>query len=297
MSSEALEKKSFGKIEIFAPIGIIGRYHLKNTFLLSLVPLCCGMLLLLLLVTFAKLNVYFLESNGLILHEEVRDAYYKQVQLELAAGFWYLVLQLFVTAVVSFVIMRWATAPFRNAQKMIETAETHPDKLRPNPRWMSESPSFDRHIWLFALRVKGGGENQIPNDESWQPGLNLFFLVKFYLSFAVLSVATGYTMGILMGSVYDKIVQMALSLMPNIKLISHYFLAQSEILADATALVTGVSLVVYFFFGLHISRYMATMIGVFSRALQADKFPIALRSNDVYHPLAQILNRARKKIR
>lgn len=289
---------SLAKRNVTPPLGPIGRYNLQYTVLLTAVPLFCGIVLLLLLTVFAKLNLFYLEANGLIVNEVIRDAYYSQVQDETLGVAGYLLLQFAVTGVVSIVVMRWASAPFVNATRVIGTAVSNPEKLKPLNSWLSESPFFDRVIWLFALRVKNGGENQVKGS-SGRFSANLFFLVKFWITFAILSVVTGYFTGIIIGTVYDKVVALALELVrrQNFTASQHFFTAQQEILGNATTITTCVSLAFYFVIGLKIARYMNTMIYVFSRALEEDRFPIQLRSDDIYHSLSTVMNRAREKIR
>jgi hypothetical protein len=279
---------------IFGSLTDVQRYHLFYTFILSIVPLCCGLLLLMLISVFSNLNLYFLESNGLMLNEMVREAYFRQVEAEMISVAGYLAFQVFVTSVVSFLVMRWATAPFSSARKMIKAAMENPDSLRPNPRWLSESPAFDRIIWLFSLRVKSGGENQV--KEMVRFGTNLPFFAKFLLTFGVLSVSTGYVLSIIMDSVYKRVIDLALQLVKSNSTVSHYFLAQQDILIDANTLMICLSMFFYFIIGFQISRYMATMLFVFSRTIYEDKFPITLRSVDLYTDLADILNKARNRI-
>ena len=297
-SAAAALTNKFANRTIIAPLGPVARYNLKNTLLLTSVPLLCGVVLLLLLSVFAKLNLYYLEANGLIVDEEIRAAYYSQVQGETMGVAGLLLLQLAVTSVVSVVVMRWASAPFLNAARTVQTALLEPDKLKPSSRWLSESPFFDRVIWLFALRVKSGGKNQ-PRENSSRFVTNLLFLLKFWASFATLSVVTGYFMGFVIGSVYENIIGLAFALVKanSLPASQHFFAAQREILSDTTTITTLVSLVVYFVIGLAISRYMTTMIFVFTRAIEEDRFPVQLRNDDVYHGLASAMNDARAKIR
>jgi hypothetical protein len=287
----------FANRTVIAPLGPVGRYHLRSSLFLTCVPFLCGIVLLLLLMVFAKLNLYYLESNGFPVDEQLRDAYYVQVQTETLGVAGFLLLQLAVTSVVSIVVMRWASAPFLNAARTLQTAITNPDRLKPQNRWLSESPFFDRVMWLFALRVKNGGENQVKENPRFIA--NLFFLVKFWVTFTALSVVTGYFMGIIIGSVYEKIIALALELVKakSLPASQHFFAAQQDILRDAVTITTGLSLVIYFFIGLGISRYMTTMIAVFARTLEEDRFPVQLRSDDVYHGLASVMNRAREKIK
>lgn len=280
-----------------APLGPIARYHVRYTALLTAVPLICGVVLMLLLSVFAKLNLFYLEANGMMMNDEVREAYFSQVQTETMGMAGFLLLQLVVTAIISIVVMRWASAPFNNAAATVKMAMTNPDSLQPHSRMLSESPFFDRVVWLFALRVKSGGANQIKDSAN---GLmtNVLFFTKFSVTFGVLSVVTGYFMGITISTVYSKIVSLAIQLVRNTNMTAagHYFAAQEEVLRDATMITTAVSIVIYVVVGMRISRYMATMIFVFSRALEEDRFPIQLRTDDIYHGLAAQLNKAREKI-
>lgn len=283
---------------VTTPLGPIARYNLRYTILLTLVPLVCGLTLMLLLTVFAKLNLYYLEASGMLVNDEVRDAYFAQVQVETMGVAGFLALQMLMTAAVSIVVMRWASAPFTSALRTVETALAAPANLRPSMRMLSESPGFDRVIWLFALRVKNGGENQIKEGLARYTA-NLLFLAKFALCFGALSVVTGRFMEITLGHVYDKVVALAIQLVKNTNLGSaqHYFSAQQDVLQDASRITTGISLLVYLVMGLNIARYMSTMIFVFSRALEEDRFPIQLRTDDVYHGLAASLNKARERIR
>lgn len=288
----------FRNRNVTTPLGPIARYNLRYTIMLTLVPFFCGLLLMLLLTVFAKLNLYYLEASGMLINDEVRDAYFSQVQIETMSVAGYLLLQMLMTAAVSIVVMRWASAPFTTALRTVETAVNKPDALRPTMRMLSESPGFDRVIWLFALRVKNGGENQI-KEGPHRYAANLLFLAKFVIAFTILSVITGSFMGITIRIVYDKIVSLAIQLVKNTNLSSagHYFSAQQDVLQDATTITTVVSVVVYLFIGLNVARYMSTMIWVFSRALEEDRFPVQLRTDDVYHGLAASLNRARERIK
>lgn len=294
MATKTEQTKRFANKEIFPKLSGIAKYHIRYTLMLSAVPLICGSLLLMLVSMFSKLNLYFLEANGLLLDEQVRDAYYKQVEIEMFSVLGYLGFQVLVTAIVSLLVMRWATSPFSVAQKTVQRALDNPDTLKPASHWLSESPMFDRMIWLFSLRVKSGGPNQIKEPVHF--GMNLPFLAKFTLSFGILSVCTGYVLSIIMDSVYKRIIDLALQLLRTNRVSSHYFTAQQDMLQDANTFTTGLAMVCYIFLGWQISRYMATMLFVFSRAMHEDKFPISLRSTDLYLGLAETMNKARNKI-
>lgn len=279
------------KREFHVVLSRVRRYQLLNAIYLTTVPLICAFLLVLLIFVFARLNLYYLESNGLIVNDEVREAYFDQVNLVVFGELWYFAGLLVFTFILSMVVMFWATAPFVDAEKLINGVMEKPDSIKPSPKWLSESLVFDRFVWLFALQVKNRKSNDLPEEiRAPRIQLNFLFLAKFLACFSVISIVTGYALGILLTSIYEKIVDLALHLVQNAKVISHYFLAQQEILQDATTLLTVISLVVYLLLGLHISRYMSTMTFVFARAIKERRFPIYLRSYDVYHSLANTLS-------
>lgn len=270
-------------------------YQLRQTLLLVSIPLLCGLLLLMIFLVFTRLNLYFLEANGLILDEQVRDGYFQQMEMEIGSVIGYLGLQLVVTFIASLVVMRWATAPFNTARRMIKTALESPDQLKPGSRWLSESPAFDRLVWQFALRIRSGGEGQATKPRFIM--INYPFLGKFLVVFGILSVSTGYVMSIIMDTVYGRVVELAIRLVSSRRPIGHYFIAQQEILQTANTFTIGLSMLLYLVLGLQISRYMNNMIFVFSRAIYDDRFPLTLRTNDIYGELADEMNKARKKIR
>jgi hypothetical protein len=270
-------------------------YHqIRQMLLLVSIPVFCGLITILLFSVFTQLNLYFLEANGLILDEQVRGAYFTQVEIETFGVIGYVGLQIAVTALASFFVVRWASAPFTNARKMIGVALTDPQKLRPASRLLSESPAFDRMVWQFCLKIRSGGDLKLPKPRTLMT--NYPFLAKFMLTFGVLSVSTSYVMSIITDSVYRKVVDLALQVVRPDKNIGHYFLAQQEMLQKANTLTLCLSLALYFLLGLYISRYMATMIFVFSRAMHEDQFPLTLRAGDIYGDLAESMNKGREKI-
>lgn len=287
-------RRKFGERVIWAPTTIT-RYQLRYTAFFALVPIISSLLLFLLLYVFSSLNLYFLEAHGLILNEDVRAAYYNQMQMEVWSVAGYLGLQVLATALVAYFVMQWSTAPFLDAQRSVEAAIDNTGRIKPS-RWFSESPTFDRLVWLFCLRIKSGGEN--PVNETIPPfGANLPFLAKFLLAFGALAFCNGYVTAIVLDSVYGRVVDLALHLLRQTSgSANHYFLAQQAMLRDANVAAGGFAMALYFLLGLQVSRYMGSMLFVFSRALHEDRFPITLRSSDLYQPLADRMNEARAKI-
>lgn len=281
--------------ELLAPLSKIQKYHIRYSIFLASVPLICGSVLLLLLWVFTKLNLYFLESRGMVLDPQVREAYFSQVQMETFAVIGYLVLQVAVSLVASFLVMRWATAPFATSERQVRTALKTPDKLKPEVNWMSESPAFDRLIWQFCLRIKAGGENTVKELPNF--GLNYPFLIKYFLTYGALSISTGYVLSIIMDTIYRRIIDLGLQLVKANDIGQHYFLAQQDILKDATYFTMIFSVCIYLYIGVLISNQMSNMLFVFSRAIKDDKFPIYLRMGDLYTGLAETLNEGREKIK
>jgi len=281
--------------EIIAPLSKIQKYHIRYSIFLGSVPLICGSILLLLLWVFTKLNLFYLESRGMVLDPQIREAYFSQVQMETFAVIGYLVLQVAVSLVASFLVMRWATAPFATSERQVKVAMSTPDKLKPEVNWMSESPAFDRIVWQFCLRIKAGGENTVKDLPYF--GLNYPFLIKYFLTYGALSVSTGYVLSIIMDTIYRRTVELGLQLVRTKEIGQHYFLAQQDILKDATYFAMILSICIYLWIGVLISKQMSNMLFVFSRAIKDDRFPIYLRMGDLYTGLAETLNEARTKIK
>lgn len=295
MEETIAPNKSGFKREILPPLSPIARYHLFHTVTLSLAPILCFCVLLMLLAIFSQLNLFFLEANGLILESQVRDAYYRQVEAQVLDVIGFFLLLTGVTAVTSFLVMRWASAPFVRARQTLLTAMREPDRLRPSSPLLSESPTFDRLVWNFALRVKSGGA-AVKGGKAPRFGMNFPFLGKFIFVFATLSVVTGYVMSIMLDSIYTRIISLALQFVPAAKMHAHFFLAQQEMLRDVTTILTVISVVYYVGVGVIINRYMSTMLWLFSRTIVEDRFPLTVRQSDIYPALADTLNQARGRL-
>jgi hypothetical protein len=289
-------KLPFKNHELLQSLSATARYQLRYILLLAAVPLACGTMLLLLFYVFAELNLYFLEANGLILDEQVREGYFQQVGMEVFSVIGYLGLQVAATFVAATVVMRWAAAPFSAAVESVRSAMASGGNTPlARTRWFSESPSFDRLTDEFAQGVKAGKKASFTKPQSF--ATNYPFLIKFVVTFGILSVSTGYVMSIIMDSVYRRIVDLALQIVKANSFVGHYFTAQQDILQKANSFTVALSLLLYFFVGLQISRYMGKMLFVFSRAIHEDRFPIVLREGDIYTGLAQALNEARDRLK
>jgi hypothetical protein len=289
-------KLPFRNPELVRSLNDSDRYQIKYILLLVSIPLFCGTLLLLLFYVFAELNLYFLEANGLILDEQVREGYFQQLGIEIFSVIGYLGLQLLATFVAAIVVMRWASAPFASAMVHMKAALEKKDLSESSfTRWLSESPSFEKQIKQFSENVRQGRLQATDKPQGF--ATNYPFLLKFVIMFGILSLSTGYVMSIILDSVYTRIVSLALQTVKANQFVGHYFVAQQEILQKANSFTVALSLLLYFLVGLQISRHMGTMIFVFSRAIHEDRFPIVLRSSDIYVGLAESLNEGRSRIK
>lgn len=277
-------------------LNVIQKYRLFYTALLTMVPVTCSFILTLLLIIFAKLNLYFLEARGLIINPMVRDGYYVQLLLEIVPVFWYFVALIALTFLLSYIVMGWAMAPFKNAEILLRTALDKPELLRSQSKWLSESWGFDKTIWTLAKQVQEGKANPEAYANLPRVAPNLPFLGKFIFIYTLISFMTGYILGIFFNTIYYKIVSLALQLIATKEMIGHYFLAQEEILSDALMLMIVLSFAIYVVIGRSISNYMGTMIYVFCRAIRDQRYPLQLRRSDVYFSLADAVNAASQKI-
>ena len=278
--------------EIVAPLSPMKKYNLRHVLYLAAIPIICAAAFVALLSIFSKLNLYYLQSNGLIVDDQIRTAYFHQVEMRIWEVLWYFLAQVLVTIIVGAVCMKWANAPFVSAEKMVLKTISDPDSLKPGAKMLSESLVFDRFVWQHCLRIRSGGPNTLQDLKLPNLGVNYLFLGKFYLVFGALSLLTGSVMGIIINTVFDKIVNLAINLVQNANVMTHYFVAQQEILKDAAFAMTILSLLFFFVIGLQISNYMSKMIFVFCRTMKEDRFPVQLRNGDIYDGFADALNKS-----
>ena len=278
---------------IFPRLSLVQRYRLKCSLLLTSVPLFCSIILTSLLFCFSQLNLYYLENGGLIVNDGVRKAYHDQINMELTDVGWYVMMLFAITFLVSFLLMGWAVSPFVNAEKVLRSALASPDKKLHETDWLSESPVFHKLIWGLAQRLK---DRVFAFDDIAEPKyqFNYRFFLKFVVSFYTISVATGYVLGIILNTVYLKIVSLATHLV-RMEQRGYYFLAQEELLKAGVSLMVVISCLVYAVIGYYVTRYLGNMIFVFSRAIKQHHFPLKLRHSDVYHGLAAAISDVAKE--
>lgn len=269
-------------------LGLIRTYQVQCSLILTVVPLICSLLLLALLYCFSQINLYFLENNGMIISSEIRQAYLDQVSLELYDVSYYLLFLFFVTFVVSYVSMMWAVSPFVNAEKSLRLALANNGKVKVEKGWMSECPELMHTVQKLIMRLRDP-LMPFPKESDPSYSFNFRFFLKFMVVFLFVSVATGYIMGIALGTVYLKIVNLAITLV-GMNRRGHYFIAQEELLLTGVKTMTVVSGLIFMLLGVMITRYLSNMSFVFVRAIRLHHFPLKLRHSDIYHGLADAIS-------
>lgn len=259
-------------------------YQFKCAFLLTGVPLVCALFLTALIFFFAQQNLYFLENGGLLISEEIRQAYHDKVLLELVDVSWYIFALFALTFGISYFLMGWAVSPFINAERVLRKALEDPNCKSEENDWFSESPTFHHVIWGMVQRLK---DPSYQYDAFEEPTFQFSyrFMLKFCLSFLVVSFSTGAVLGIMITTVYNKIIDLAISLM-RLSNQHYYFLAQEELLRTGVFLTILLSCFTYLVIGYYVTRYLSNMVFVFARAVKLHHFPLKLRDSDIYHDLA-----------
>lgn len=299
--------KKLQNIEVFPQPGPITKYKLRNAFYIALVPFFSSITVIAIILIFTKLNLYFLESNGLIINPEIRRAYYDQMIQHILPLLGFFGLLVIGSGAIGYVVVSWATSPFTDAKKILDELlladETNAKKAVHKSRfWLTESPDFTQVIQEFIEqmltgKIAGRTKNKVPMPSNFR------FIIKFGLVFTALSIISAYTLGIFIGSVYERVLSLGISFInvssgnavTSIK--GHFFTAQQEILQDVLWVVMGISILVYIFLARKIENYMDNMIWVFSRSLRENRFPLRLRAADLYHDLADTINRSYHKFK
>lgn len=289
----SVESWDMKDIELFPALSKVRRYQISSALMLTSVPLICTITLIALLFFFAQLNLYYLENSGLIVNDLIRGAYYYQVQQEMIEVIGYVAALLALTFLVSMFLMNWAISPFVNAEKVLRNSLQNPDANNEENDWLSESPAFHHVIWGLSQRLK---DSKHPFDKIDEPKyrFNLRFMFKFVLSFFCISAVTGFILGILLNTVYLKIVSLAVTIV-RLNQRSYYFIAQEELLKSGVYFMVGLSCIVYLVMGVGIVRYMSNMLFVFTRAVKEHHFPLKLRDSDIYHSLADAISQVADK--
>lgn len=273
---------------LFPPLSKVRRYQLTYSLLLTSVPLICAVGLMALLLFFGQLNLYFLENGGLMVNDSVRQAYFDQMQLEVQDVWWLMGTLFTLTFGVSYFLMGWAVSPFVNGENLLRSALNSDRKMAEEENWLSESPIFHRMIWGLAQKLRDKNHS-LESAEKVKYRFNYRFFTKFVLSFSLVSLGTGFVLGIILNTVYVKIVSLAITLM-RMNNNSHFFIAQEQLLRSGVIYMVILSCFVYAIIGVSVTRYMSNMLFVFSRAVEKGHFPLELRDSDIYHGLAHAIS-------
>ena len=274
-------------------LGKVRSYQLKCTFLLTAVPFVCLLVLTVLLFNFAQMNLFFLENQGVLLGEELRQAYFDQVQLELNDVVWLIAALCALTFGVAYMVMGWAVSPFLNGERVLRKAMAAPATSQPETDWLSESPPFHTVIWGLCNRLQDPNYSPTVMKKP-QYRFNWRFFSKFVLSFCAVSVATGWVLGVMLSSVYTKIVSLAITLM-HMRGEGHFFVAQEQMLRSGVAFTVLLSGITFALIGYYVTVYMSNMQFVFTRAVREKHFPLELRDSDIYHSLASAISEVAEK--
>lgn len=293
------EKKSLldrmRSVVIFRELSPVETFKFRFAIFLSLVPLVASLLPFALVLIFSKLNVYYLEGNGVIIDPRVRTAYYDQVITEVLPLVGYFAALLVFTFPISWIVMNWATYPFVTAENTLKRALSSGKAGESESNWQTESVDFDETVDAYVSSFVSKDRPGKLQEPTVRYSLNYKFLFKFVVVFVPLSVISTIVLRVLIDSVYGKIVSLAINLLHGRSIQSHYILAQQEVLEDAQNIMFGISVIAYAVFGRFLSHHISTMIFVFTRAMRENKFPIRLRPTDIYHSLADTLNEIQSK--
>lgn len=280
---------------LFAKPSRIFRYKFATALWLAAVPIATIAVASLILFTFAKLNLYYIESLGVLINAQIREAYYDQLVNEISGVVPHLALLVAAAFVVGFIVMNWATSPFVRARIYIERTILSPrSERRLRDLTVSEDPVFEQTVRDFCTQVASGSKVEATVNVVNRPH-NLRFVVKYLLTFVTVSLLAGLSLSSVFFVAYDKIITISLQLVPGKKLTGHYFNAQQDILANAINASVVVALLAYLWIGWKVHRYMALNLFIFSKAITERRFPVALRKRDIYYALAETINKAYAK--
>lgn len=278
------------RVVLFRNLSRVEKFKLKYALLLAFIPAVCSVVPLLLVFVFSKLNLYYLEGNGVIIEPQIRVAYYDQVISEILPIMGYFIGLLALTTPVAWIVMNWVTYPFIRAEKAIRKLLSSGERIDINSGWQAENIDFEETVTAYLKAISEPKSAEKNQEETVRYSLSYSFLFKFLAVFVPLGLIAAGVLRVLIDSAYGKIVSLALNLLHGRSVQSHYIIAQQEVLEDAQAIMLFISLLAFGLIGRSLSHHISTMIFVFTRAMREGKFPIRLRPTDIYHSLAEALN-------
>jgi hypothetical protein len=263
--------------------------------LFALVPFLANAFVFILVLVFTKLNLYHIEAQGALVNDLVREAYYSQIFakiIEQAPNVGFLGLSVFI---LGYITMNWATSPFTRARSYIEFKVLRKKGKRRNLNFnISEDPVFEQLIAEYCEQILTGVPIQANLTEVKRPWA-FRFLAKISITFSAVSFLSGLSLGSIIFIIQERIVGLSLQLVQGRKISAHFFNAQQEILEDSVKFTIFLVFIVNFFIGRAVYRFLRMNLFAFSKAIAEDRFPIAIRANEIYYPLAETLNRAYAK--
>jgi hypothetical protein len=226
-----------------------------------------------------------------IIDIQVRTAYYDRVISEIMPLLGYFGILLLLTFAISWIVMSWANHPFVSAEKALNALLNEKKRVELDQGWQAESLDFEQTVQAYIDAVDLKQKPAKLDEPVVRYSLSYKFLFKFAAVFIPMSLLSSLSLRIIVESVYGRIVSLALNLLHGRTIQSHYILAQQEVIEDALTAVLLLTIFSYALIGRNISHHISTMIFVFTRAMREGKFPIRLRPADIYHRLADVLNK------
>jgi hypothetical protein len=281
-------------IVLFEKLNAVQSYKLKYSLFLTMVPMFTTLILVVQLFIFSMLNLYYLEGNGLIVDEQVREAYYHQVIGEVIPMSIYVLFIIIANFALGYVVLSWAVSPFVCAEKKIRGFTGKNIATNNANHFLSENSLIDAAVNSFLSELETGKRHPELDNKAPLFKLSVSFLARYLAIFAFLSVMTGYALGLLLNVTFMKVVSLALNVAHGQVIRGHFFTAQSEVLELGVTISIITSIMAYLFIGYIIAKYMSTMVMVFHRAFQERRFPIHLRKTDIYQSLAEAINEKAK---
>ncbi len=276
-------------IQLTEKLSQIQLYKIKYACYLTSVPAIATLVMFLQLLIFSKINLYFMEGSGLIIHTQVREAYLDELFKVMLPLSGYLAGLIFSCFVISLLVMNWACSPFARAQAMVSKCLKGEEPKSPSV-WSSEGAVLEENVYKLMRAL----HKKIPlNELKLNPRINpisIGFLFRFGVIFLIISIITGAVLGTLLTSVHERVVSLALNLLHQKTISTHFFTAQEEVLSTGTLILFFIALFAYIFIGYHISKYLNVMSMVFSSIIREQRFPVRIRKTDIYHDLADKIN-------
>src|SRR3989344_8890477 len=191
---------------VFAKLSRVRRYKLITALWLAAVPIAIIAVVFAILSIFVKVNLYHIESLGVLINEHIREGYYDQIighLDEIAPQILFLIGSVFI---ISYVVMRWATSPFERARIYIERHILSPrEEKRSRSFSVSEDPVFEQLVRDFCEQISAGVPAAARIKVESRPH-SIRFLIKYAITYISISFLVGLSLSSIFFLAYDKIV-------------------------------------------------------------------------------------------